>query len=64
MKEEQDKKIRAAIAGAMMLVKQEEENRSAVSPQIIQSSVWADHGRQTIMMNRNLMQRRVIGRIK
>ncbi len=60
---QREKKIRAAIAGVMMLLEEEQSMRARVEPVPVNVPVpWAQHGRRTIMQNRELLQRRVIKR--
>ncbi len=61
--EENEKKIRAAIAGVMCyLGASEAPHRMEPSVQTVMPSPWALNGRQTIIQNRSLVQRRVLKR--
>ena len=57
-------KQQAAISAVMCLLRQEEEQKSAVSysKPAIYPSPWALQSRQTIMQNRSLVQRRLVKR--
>jgi len=48
------KKLRAAIAGIIMFLEQEENDKSKKQ----NKNIWARYGRQTIMHNRGITQRR------
>lgn len=61
----QKKKIVAALGGVMQYL--DEESRLMTQTQVpraphIVSPVWTSYGRQTTMMNAQMMQRRVIRR--
>ena len=65
MNSEKKKKVIAALSGVMQYLEEEkQENVSLVSVQAPQnfSSAWTSYGRQTTMMNAQMMQRRVVRR--
>ncbi len=57
-------KQKAAVGAVMCLLRQEEEQRSAIAYQkpAVYPSPWALQSRQTIMQNRSLVQRRIVKR--
>jgi len=65
MNSDKKKKVIAALSGVMQYLEEEKEEVMAFSaPQIPQnfSSAWTSYGRQTTMMNGQMMQRRVVRR--
>jgi O-methyltransferase involved in polyketide biosynthesis len=65
MNSDKKKKMVAALSGVMQYL--EEEKQQSVSMQSVQapqnsSSAWTSYGRQTTMMNAQMMQRRVVRR--
>lgn len=65
MKITQKKKIVAALGGVMQYLEEESllmaQTQVPKTPHIV-SPVWTSYGRQTTMMNAQMMQRRVIRR--
>jgi hypothetical protein len=60
---DEDRKIKAAIAGVMYFMgTKEATGRMEPMVQTIMPSPWALNGRQTIIQNRSLIQRRVLKR--
>lgn len=61
---EKQKKVTAALGGVMLYLKQEKEQQGlpVETVRINSPMPWQLYGRQLIMQNRDLMQRRVIKR--
>ncbi len=65
MNSEKKKKVIAALSGVMQYLEEEQQQnismKSVQAPHNI-SSAWTSYGRQTTMMNGQMMQRRVVRR--
>lgn len=65
MNSEKKKKVIAALSGVMQYLEEEkQQNVSMINVQAPHniSSAWTSYGRQTTMMNAQMMQRRVVRR--
>ncbi len=65
MNSDKKKKVIAALSGVMQYLEEEKQEVASLSapplPHNI-SSAWTSYGRQTTMMNGQMMQRRVVRR--
>ncbi len=65
MNSDKKKKMVAALSGVIQYLEEEKQaSLQAAAPMIPQniSSAWTSYGRQTTMMNGQMMQRRVVRR--
>lgn len=65
MNSDKKKKVIAALSGVMQYLEEESQNNAnmpSVQAPHNSSSAWTSYGRQTTMMNGQMMQRRVVRR--